>query len=192
MGRALCRADSRSCGIELIFTPTPLEGAFVVELELLEDDRGFFARSFCEKEFEAQSLAPRFVQCNVSFNRSKGTLRGLHYQAEPFAEEKLVRCTGGAIMDVMVDLRPASATFGRWHGVQLDDENRRALYIPKGFAHGFQTLTDAAEVLYLMSAFYRPGAARGIRWDDPTIGVEWPLPDPIVSERDQGLPMLRS
>ena len=173
----------------MIFQPSPLAGAFVVELERREDERGFFARSFCQDEFAKHGLNPRLVQCNVSFNTRRGTLRGMHYQAKPHEEAKVVRCTQGAVFDVMVDLRPESATFKRWQGVELSAANRRALYIPEGFAHGFQTLTDDAELLYLMSEFYHPECARGVRWDDPAFRIEWPLKDPQMSERDRTFPL---
>jgi len=169
----------------LKFHPTPLAGAFVVEPERREDERGFFARSFCESEFRAQGLNPAVAQCNVSWNRRKGTLRGLHFQSKPHEEAKLVRCTRGAIWDVIVDLREGSATRHRWHAAELSAENRRALYVPRGFAHGFQTLADDSEVLYQMSEFYHPESSRGLRWDDPVFGISWPLPDPIVSPRDR-------
>lgn len=169
----------------MTFTPTPVAGAFVVDLQRLEDERGFFARSFCQDEFRKQGLDPRLAQCNVSFNRKRGTLRGLHYQAAPHEEAKLVRCTQGAIWDVAVDLRHDSPSFKRWYGVELSAENRRALYVPGGCAHGFQTLSDDAEVLYLMSEFYHPESARGLPWDDPAIAIRWPLPEPILSERDR-------
>ncbi len=172
------------------FVPTPLGGACVVELQQLDDDRGFFARSFCRQEFEAQGLDPDIAQCNVSFNRQRGTLRGLHYQAAPHEEAKLVRCTQGAIWDVIVDLRADSPSFRRWHGVELSAANRLALYLPKGFAHGFQTLVDDSEVLYLMSQSHRPDAARGLRWDDPALAIRWPLADPKMSDRDRGFPLL--
>lgn len=172
------------------FVPTPMEGACVVELQQLDDERGFFARSFCRQEFEARGLNPDIAQCNVSFNRLRGTLRGLHYQAEPYSEAKLVRCTQGAIWDVIVDLRPESPSFRRWHAVELSAASRLALYVPEGFAHGFQTLADDSEVLYLMSQFYRPDAARGLRWDDPVLAINWPVADPQVSERDRGFPLL--
>jgi len=172
------------------FVETPLKGAFVVELEPIEDERGFFARSFCEREFSERGLAARFVQCNVSFNRSKGTLRGMHYQAEPHPEAKLVRCTAGAIFDVIVDIRPDSPTIYKWFGTDLSASNRRMLYIPAGFAHGFQCLVDGAEVFYQMSEFYHPECAGGLRWDDPRLGIEWPLPDPTVSQRDRAYPLL--
>ena len=171
------------------FTETPLAGAFLVEMEPTADERGSFARSFCQNEFRSRGLDPVVAQCNVSHNRKRGTLRGLHYQAPPHEEAKLVRCTRGAIWDVIVDLRAGSKTRLKWFGEELTAENRRALYIPRGFAHGFQTLADDAEVFYQMSEFYHPECARGIRWDDPAIGIRWPLADPIVSERDRGLPL---
>jgi dTDP-4-dehydrorhamnose 3,5-epimerase len=169
----------------VIFTPTPIKDAWLVEVKRLEDERGFFARSFCQQEFKEHGLDPRLAQCNVSFNAKRGTLRGLHYQAAPHEEAKLVRCTQGAIWDVVVDLRRESPSFKCWHGVELTAENRRALYVPGGCAHGFQTLSDDAEVLYLMSEFYHPGSARGLPWDDPAFGIRWPLADPILSARDR-------
>jgi dTDP-4-dehydrorhamnose 3,5-epimerase len=174
----------------LKFSPTPLAGAFVVELACVGDERGFFARSFCREEFRRQGLNPAVAQCNVSWNRLKGTLRGLHYQAKPHEETKLVRCTRGSIWDVIVDLREGSPTRLRWHAQELSVDNRRALYIPEGFAHGFQTLEDDSEVLYQMSEFYHPNLGRGLRWDDPRLAIEWPLPDPIMSERDRSYPLL--
>jgi dTDP-4-dehydrorhamnose 3,5-epimerase len=174
----------------LKFLPTSLAGAFVVELEPIEDERGFFARSFCQNEFRSHGLDPAIAQCNVSLNRRRGTLRGLHYQAPPHEEAKLVRCTRGAIWDVIVDLRDGSATRGRWFAEDLSADNHRALYVPRGFAHGFQTLADDSEVLYQMSEFYRPGSERGIRWDDPAIGIQWPIADPVVSARDRAYPVL--
>ncbi len=174
----------------MIFSPTPLAGACVVELEPVADDRGFFARAFCREEFEAHGLNPQLAQSNISFNRRRGTLRGLHYQAAPYAEAKLVRCTQGAIWDVIVDLRADSPSYKRWHAVELSAGNRRALYVPEGFAQGFQTLADDSEVLYLMSQFYRPDAARGLRWDDPALGIAWPIADPQLSDRDRSLPRL--
>ena len=170
----------------MIFTPTPLAGAYVLELERREDERGFFARSFCQNEFVQLGLNPRIAQCNVSFNAKRGTLRGMHYQASPYEEAKVVRCTQGAVWDVIVDLRRDSPTFKRWHGIELAAENRRALYIPEGLAHGFQTLADGSELLYMMSQFYHAEAARGVRWDDPAFGIEWPLANPQISERDRG------
>jgi dTDP-4-dehydrorhamnose 3,5-epimerase len=165
-------------------TPTPLDGAFLVELETHADDRGFFARTYCREEFAAVGIASRFDQCSVSYNARRGTLRGLHWQAEPHGEEKLVRCTSGAIFDVIVDLRPESPTLRRWFGLELDAVNRRALYIPKGCAHGFISLSDASEVLYMISAVYEPTAARGLRWNDPALGIVWPIAPTVISERD--------
>lgn len=172
------------------FAETPLKGAFVVDLDRLEDDRGFFARSFCEKEFAAHGLAPRFVQCNVSYNRRAGTLRGMHYQQAPDEEDKLVRCTMGAIHDVIVDIRPGSATRLKSFSIELSARNRTALFIPRGFAHGFQTLADDSEVFYQMSGFFQSGSARGMRWDDPALALDWPLANPILSEKDRGYPLL--
>jgi dTDP-4-dehydrorhamnose 3,5-epimerase len=172
------------------FAPTPLGGLFVVELERLDDERGFFARSFCQAEFEANGLDTRVGQCNVSWNRRRGTLRGLHYQAKPYEESKLVRCTSGAIWDVAVDLRDDSPTRYCWHAVELTAANRRAFYIPEGFAHGFQSLSDDTEVLYLMSTSYHAASSRGVRWNDPRLAIAWPLPGPIVSDRDRALPVL--
>lgn len=172
----------------MIFAPTTLDGAWIIDLKRLEDDRGFFARSFCQDEFKSHGLDSRIAQTNVSFNRRRGTLRGLHFQAQPHAEAKLVRCTQGAIWDVIVDLRPESSTFKRWYGVELSAANRQSLYVPKDFAHGFQTLTDDAEVLYFMSEQYHPDLARGLVWNDPAFGIEWPIANPTMSERDRAFP----
>jgi dTDP-4-dehydrorhamnose 3,5-epimerase len=173
----------------LIFTPTPLSGAFVVELEPIEDERGWFARSFDDELFQEVGLAQVFRQGNVSWNARAGTLRGMHYQVEPFAEAKLIRCTRGAIHDVIVDLRPASATYCRWFAVELTPENGRQLYAPEGMAHGFQTLVDGSEVIYQMSQVYSPQHARGVRWDDPAFGVGWPdAPKRSMSDRDLSYP----
>jgi len=169
------------------FLPTKLSGVWIVELEPVEDDRGFFARSWCRREFERHGLNPQLVQCNISFNKRKGTLRGMHYQIAPHEEAKLVRCTRGAIFDAAVDLRRDSPTRKQWVGVELCAENRRALYIPEDCAHGFQTLTDDAEVFYQMSEDFHPESARGIRWNDAAVGIHWPMSNPIVSERDQAL-----
>jgi dTDP-4-dehydrorhamnose 3,5-epimerase len=174
----------------VIFTAMPLAGAFVVDPERIEDERGFFARTWCAREFEKHGLDPRLAQCNVSFNRRRGTLRGMHYQAEPHAEAKLVRCTRGAIHDVIVDLRPGSTTCRRWVAVELTAENRRMLYIPEGFAHGFQTLEDETEVFYQMSVPFHPAAARGVRHDDPALGIAWPLDVGVISQKDRGYPLL--
>ena len=192
MGRQVRGADPGSTGARLKFVPTPLDGAFVVEPELLSDERGFFARSFCQNEFRAHGLEPAVAQCNISFNRKRGTLRGMHYQAKPHEEAKLVRCTRGAILDVIVDVRENSATCYRWFAAELTADNRCGLYIPAGFAHGFQTLVDDSEVLYQMSEFYHPESARGLRWDDPAIGISWPLGNPVLSPRDQSYPLIES
>ena len=167
---------------------TPLSGAFVVEVEAVHDERGFFARTFDREAFAAHGLSAEVDQASVSFNVQAGTLRGMHYQAEPHGEEKLVRCTRGAIHDVIVDLRPDSPTFREWFGIDLDADNRRALYVPKGMAHGFQTLVDGTEVLYQISTRYVPGAERGVRWDDEAFGIGWPAPPRVVSERDRTYP----
>jgi len=176
----------------MVFTETPLIGAFVVDLERLEDDRGFFARSWCRREFDARGLNAELVQCNVSRNRLKGTLRGLHYQTAPYAEAKLVRCTRGAIFDVMLDLRPRSDTFLKYFGCTLSEDNHRALYIPEGFGHGFLTLTEESEVFYQMSQYYQPDAARGLRWNDPAFGIAWPEPVAMISDRDRSYPDFRA
>jgi dTDP-4-dehydrorhamnose 3,5-epimerase len=176
----------------VILTPTAIPGAVIVDLERHADERGFFARSWCAREFEAAGLPAGLVQCNVSWNARRHTLRGMHWQAAPHEEAKLVRCTRGAILDVVVDLRPGSPSYLRHEAVQLDEENRRALLIPPGAAHGFLTLADATEVFYQMSAFYTPGAARGARWDDPAFGIRWPAPPAIISERDRSYPDFRS
>ena len=168
----------------MIFTETELKGAFVVESERIEDERGFFVRTWDRQEFEAHGLNPRLVQCNISFNKRAGTLRGMHYQAAPHEEAKVVRCTRGAMYDVIIDLRPSSPTFKRWTAVELTACNRLMLYVPEGFAHGFQTLEDETEVFYQMSEFYHPESARGVRWDDPAFGIEWPLKEKVVSVRD--------
>jgi dTDP-4-dehydrorhamnose 3,5-epimerase len=172
----------------MIFQETGLKGAFVIEPEPREDERGFFARTWCQREFAAEGLPSQWVQCNISFNRQRGTLRGMHYQIAPKEEEKLVRCTMGAIYDVIIDLRPESPTFRQWLAVELTADNRRMLFIPKGFAHGFQTLVDDTEVFYQMSEFYAPEYARGVRWDDPAFMVSWPAEKRIISERDRGFP----
>jgi dTDP-4-dehydrorhamnose 3,5-epimerase len=172
----------------MIFTETPIVGAFLLDAEPSTDERGSFARTFCEREFRERGLVTAVAQCSVSRNVRRGILRGLHYQAEPHGETKLVRCTAGAIYDVIVDLRRDSPTFGRWFAVELSRQTARALYIPVSVAHGFQSLTDGAEVSYQISAPYHPECARGIRWDDPGLGVEWPIVPPFVSERDAGFP----
>jgi dTDP-4-dehydrorhamnose 3,5-epimerase len=173
------------------FVPTELPGVVVIEPDRRADDRGFFARTWCEREFAARGLAAAWVQCNVSFNRKAGTLRGLHYQADPHPEAKLVRCTMGAAFDVVADLRPDSPTYRRWAAVELTADNRRMVYVPAGCAHGFQTLCDDTELFYQMSETYYPELARGVRWDDPALGVEWPAcADRVISDRDRNLPGL--
>ncbi len=170
------------------FTPTKLTGTYLVDLQRAEDLRGFFARAWCEQEAEQHGLAPRMVQANVSFNKKKGTLRGMHYQIPPSQEAKLVRCTSGAIYDVIIDLRPTSATFLQHVGVTLSADNRQAFYIPSGFAHGFQTLADTTEVFYLMSDYHAPQLARGLRWNDPAFGITWPDDARTIHERDATYP----
>jgi dTDP-4-dehydrorhamnose 3,5-epimerase len=170
------------------FVPTILAGAYVIEQERHADERGFFARTWCGQEFAEHGLEPGLAQCSVSFNHHHGTLRGLHYQAPPHAEAKTVRCTRGALFDVAVDLRPDSPTFRRWFGLELTEDDGRALYVPRGFAHGFYTLADATEVAYQISTRYDPGTARGIRWDDPFHGVAWPGPVEVIAPRDRGYP----
>ena len=174
------------------FIETELKGAFIIEPDRMEDERGHFARFFCEKEFAAHGLETHFVQCGVSFNRRKGTLRGMHYQAAPHEETKLVRCTGGAIYDVIVDLRSDSATCKKWSAVELSAENHRLLYIPKGFAHGFQTLEDNCEVLYQISVEYNSANSRGLHYADQGLAITWPLQVTMVSERDRALPQFQS
>ncbi len=172
----------------MIFTGLQLQGAFTIDPEALEDERGFFARTWCHREFEAHGLNPRLVQCSISFNKKRGTLRGMHYQVKPYQEAKLVRCCRGAIYDVIIDLRPDSLTFKRWQAFELTADSRRMLYVPEGFAHGFQTLEDKTEVFYQMSEFYAPECARGLRWNDPAFGIRWPSGDLIISERDRSYP----
>jgi dTDP-4-dehydrorhamnose 3,5-epimerase len=172
----------------VIFRETALRGAWIIELEPREDERGFFARAWCEDEFAEHGLTTRIAQCNISWNARRGTLRGLHFQAEPHAEVKLVRCSRGAVYDVIVDLRPSSPSYTRWAGVELTAENRRTLYVPEGFAHGFQTLSDDTELFYQVSEPYAPAAERGVRWDDPAFGIVWPLTDPILSDKDRVWP----
>lgn len=170
------------------FLETELKGAFIIDPDRLEDERGFFARVFCEREFAAHGLETRFVQCSISYSPRKGTLRGMHYQSPPHGEAKVVRCTSGAIHDVIVDLRRDSHTYGRWIGVELSAQNSRILYIPKGCAHGFQTLVDNSEVFYQMSAFFHAECAAGIRWNDPVFNVSWPGEVRVISERDKSYP----
>ena len=173
------------------FTETKLKGAFIIEPERLKDDRGFFARSWCEREAAAYGLHPKWAQCNISFNKQKATLRGMHYQSVPFEEAKLVRCTMGVIYDVIIDLRPDSSTFRQWLAAELSAENRRMLYIPEGFAHGFLTLDENTEIFYQMSEFYSPAHARGVRWNDPYFNIEWPFEVRVISDQDRNYPDFR-
>ena len=170
------------------FIQTPLAGAFVIELVPMQDERGSFARTFCRREFEAQGLDPTVAQCNVSHNVKRGTLRGMHLQDPPHEEAKLVRCVRGAIWDAIIDLRAGSATRGKWFGVELSEKNLRQLFVPAGFAHGFQTLSDDTVVFYQMSNFYAAEAASGVPYDDPAFGIEWPLPVAEISPKDKTWP----
>ena len=172
----------------MIFQETPLRGVFVIDVERREDHRGFFARTWCRREFEQHGLDPRLVQCSMSYNRMRGTLRGMHYQVPPNAEAKLIRCTRGAIYDVALDLRPESATYREHVSVELTAGNQRALYIPPGLAHGFQTLENDTEVFYQMSEFFAASASRGVRFDDPAFGIQWPVANPILLDRDRQYP----
>ena len=167
---------------------TLLDGAYVVTLDCLTDERGFFARSFCRREFQDHGLNPCVAQCSISFNRRKGTLRGMHFQVEPHQEAKLVRCTMGSIFDVIIDLRPDSPTFKQYFSVTLSAENRTALYVPEGFAHGFQSLENNSEVFYQISEFYAPECARGVRWNDPAFAIQWPGDERMILDRDQSYP----
>ena len=174
----------------MTFTETPLAGAHLIDMIRTEDERGFFARAFCTAEFAARGLAAPASQCSVSFNARQGTLRGLHFQAAPHDEEKLVRCTRGAIFDVIVDIRAGSSTYRRWFGAELNEANHRSLYVPKGFAHGFLSLMDHTEVFYMISVPYAPGFARGLRWNDPVLGIRWPREPAVMSARDAEYPLL--
>ena len=177
----------------MILTETKLEGAFIIQPEKLEDERGFFARAWCRNEFEANNLEAELVQCNISFSKKKGTLRGMHYQISPHQEVKLVRCTKGAIYDVIIDLRPESSSYLQWVGLELNAATRQMIYVPKGFAHGFQTLQDNTEVFYQVSELYNPGSERGVRWDDPAFGIQWPdIDERVISERDRRHPNFAS
>ena len=172
----------------MIFTKTNLEGAYVIDIEKKEDDRGFFARTFCAQEFLSNELDSTFVQANTSFNYKKGTLRGMHFQKSPYEEDKLVRCTKGSIFDVIIDIRKDSPTYKKWFGVELSEENRKSLFVPKGFAHGYLTLEDNSEVTYLVTEFYTPEADSGIKFDDPAFNIEWPMTPVVISEKDSNHP----
>jgi dTDP-4-dehydrorhamnose 3,5-epimerase len=171
------------------FTPTDLDGAHIIDLEPVDDARGFFARSWDEREFAERGLETRIAQCNVSFNSRRGTLRGMHFQRPPYEEVKIIRCISGSLFDVIVDLRPGSPSYKRWTGVELNAENRRMLYVPRGFAHGYQTLEDDTESFYMVSEFYMAAAEGGVRWNDPAFGIDWPLGAPTeISDKDRSWP----
>lgn len=190
MGLTIERRNRRSIVLEanVIFTPTKLRDAYIVDIEKREDDRGFFARSWCRREFAERRMVSDLAQANVSFSLKRGTLRGMHYQMKPYEETKLIRCTRGAIYDVIIDLRPNSTTYGQWVGAELTADNYKMLYVPEGLAHGFQTLSDDAEVAYQMSQFFTPGAARGIRYNDPAFGIQWPMKVEVISSEDASWP----
>ena len=174
----------------MIFTETALKGAFTIDIEPHNDSRGFFARAFCQKEFEAHGLKPVIAQANLAFNHQKGTLRGMHFQFPPAAETKLVRCTRGAILDIIVDLRPESPTWLQHIGVELNEDNHRALYVPERFAHGYQVLADKTETSYQVGEFYTPGTEGGLLYSDPRLGLSWPLPVTVISPKDAAWPLL--
>jgi len=171
------------------FEETKLQGAYVISPELLEDSRGFFAREFCKEQYEAYGLNSNIVQCNMSFNHLAGTVRGMHFQLPPHQEVKIVRCTQGAIFDVIVDLRKESKTFKQWVGVELTAQNRKHLYVPAGFAHGYQTLVDSTEVAYQVTEYYTPGSERGVKWSDPAFDISWPKPVSSISDKDRQHPV---
>jgi dTDP-4-dehydrorhamnose 3,5-epimerase len=172
----------------VIFEKTNLQDAYLIKVEKRSDQRGFFARMWCRKEFEEHGLVSQVVQTNISYNIKKGTIRGMHFQIDPYQETKLVRCTRGAIYDVIIDLRPDSPTYGEWTGVELSADNYRMFFVPKNFAHGFQTLVDDTEVTYQVTEFYTPGAERGLRYDDPVFAIVWPLPVSVISDKDKSWP----
>jgi dTDP-4-dehydrorhamnose 3,5-epimerase len=184
-------SETQNGGRKMIFKETPLQGAYVIDLEKREDGRGFFSRVWCGNEFEAHGLVSRVVQGNTSFNKVKGTLRGMHYQIAPHIETKAIRCIEGAIYDVIIDLRPDSPTYKKWFGVELTAENRTMLYVPGNFAHGFITLQDNSEVFYLVSEYYAPACERGVRYDDPTFAIAWPAQIEVISEKDRTWPDYR-
>ncbi len=170
------------------FTETKLKGAYLITPDFIDDERGFFARTFCHQEFQEHGLNINIVQCNISFNVRKGTVRGMHYQMPPHAEVKVIRCTAGAIVDVIIDLRPDSPTFKQWFSIELNDKNHQMLYVPEGFAHGYQTIAPRTEIFYQVSNFYHPASERGIRWDDPAFEIKWPLPVTDISKKDASHP----
>lgn len=184
MGREICDPNPNHGDCVVKFIEASLSGAWLIELEKKKDHRGFFARTFCDQEFAQHGLETGIVQSNLSFNAQRGTLRGMHFQYAPKAEAKLVRCCSGSIYDVILDLREDSSTFGKWECFELTAVNRRALYVPEGFAHGFQTLSDNVEVLYQMFERFHPECAGGVLWNDSAFGIDWPISDPIISEKD--------
>ena len=184
MGREIRSTHPGSDDLQMIFKETRLRGAYIIDIQKLEDERGFFARTWCQREFETHGLNTQLAQCNLSYNKPKGTLRGMHYQEAPFEEAKLVRCSKGAIYDVIIDLRPQSPTYLEHLAVTLTADQHNMLYVPEGFAHGFLTLEDDTNVFYQMSEFYAPEHARGVRWDDPAFNVKWPIAAQVISERD--------
>lgn len=175
----------------MIFNETKLKGAYLIEIEQKQDERGFFARSFCKKEFQQHGIDFNIAQCNISFNKNKGILRGMHYQSAPYEEAKLVSCIRGKIYDVMIDLRKDSATYCQWHALELSAEDYKTLYIPKGFAHGFQTLENNSAVFYQMSEFYHPECAKGIKWNDPLFSIKWPFNVQNMSEKDKSYSLFK-
>jgi len=186
VGDSLYYSNSQYAGVALKFIPTALEGAYIIDVEEIEDERGFFARSWCADEFRAQGLASNLSQCSVSYNKKRGTLRGMHYQGVPHEEIKIIRCTAGTIYDVIIDMRLESATFKQWMSVELSAENRRMIYVPVGFAHGFQSLIENTEVFYMVSEFYQPESFRNVRWNDPQFAIEWPHEEHrVISLRDR-------
>lgn len=188
MGGEICCPHSGGQGLRMIFLETILKDAYIIDLERREDERGFFARSWCRKEFENYGLSSEIAQCNISRNRKKGTLRGMHYQVKPYEEAKFVRCTRGALFDVIVDIRPDSPSYRKHIGVVLSEENCRMLYVPQGFAHGFLTLKDETDIFYQISEFYVANQASGFRWNDPFFAIPWPAEVTTISERDRGYP----
>jgi dTDP-4-dehydrorhamnose 3,5-epimerase len=186
VGRKICHTNSFCNGAALIFTPLRLDGAYLIDIEPIEDSRGFFARSWCSQEFKKMGLISKIEQCSFSSNLKQGTLRGMHYQAEPYQEAKLVRCTAGSIYDVILDIRPESPTFKEWLAFELSAKNMRTLYIPYGFAHGFQSLEDHTEVLYMVSESFRPEYSASVRWNDPKFGIVWPdVEVRLMSDKDK-------
>ena len=192
MGRQIYYPNTKGVYTVMIFKETPLQGAFIIEPEILTDKRGAFARIFCQKEFENYGLDTNISQCSISLNTKKFTLRGIHYQNSPHEEAKLVRCSRGMIYDVIVDLRPNSPTFMEWTTIEISAENKKMVFVPKGFAHGFQTLEDYTEVIYQMSEFYYPGHSSGFRWNDPSFNIKWPTDPRVISSKDQSFPDFNS